>query len=222
MIRSPRFLISPRVQVTSPTSWNAIPEGPSHVAGRGVDAAADPVADRDRHALGFRGCVRQAVDDRVFRLGQDPRRAFDRHPPASAGFAVDQTGRTSLEPMAEEPRLAQDAGVLRLGDAIALDLERDVVAEAAAEGAGGVFDGPRKDRAFVAGINRQVPESVSLAGCHPRCRHSSERSFYTAEARSTTVDAGFSIVESSADGLPRSRRRPSRPRPALADSVVWQ
>ena len=28
MIRSPRFLISPRVQVTSPTSWKAIPEGP--------------------------------------------------------------------------------------------------------------------------------------------------------------------------------------------------
>ena len=48
----------------------------AHAAGR-VDAAADPVADRDRHALGFRGRVAEPVDDRVFGLGQDPRGPLD-------------------------------------------------------------------------------------------------------------------------------------------------
>ena len=56
------------------------------------------------------------------------------------GLAFDQTGRNILELMAEEPGFAQHARALGLDDAIALDLERDVVTDAAAESAGRVLD----------------------------------------------------------------------------------
>ena len=113
--------------------------GPVANAGRRVDAAADPVADRHRHALGLGGRVAEPVDDRVLRLDQDPRGAFD--PILHRGrLAFDQAGRAVLVLMTEEPRLPQNACTLGLGDAIPFDFQRDVVADAAAESAGGVLD----------------------------------------------------------------------------------
>ena len=60
MIKSPRFLTSPSVHVTSPTSCNARAAGPSIDAVRRVDAGADPIGDRHGRALGFRGCLTKA------------------------------------------------------------------------------------------------------------------------------------------------------------------
>ena len=56
------------------------------------------------------------------------------------GLAVDQrVGIQTLRRMVPEPGVAEAAGILRLDDPIAVGVELDVVAHAAAERAGGVF-----------------------------------------------------------------------------------
>ena len=114
-------------------------------AGRGINTTADPVTDRDSHPLSFRGDVGKAANDRIFRLGQDPSRAFN--PTLDwCGLPFDQTSRNLFEAMAEEPRLTRIAGVFRLDDASIFDRERNIIAKTAAMRASGVFDGPRNGR----------------------------------------------------------------------------
>ena len=106
---------------------------------RCIDAAADPVGNGHGNALGFAGRIRQAVDDRVPRVGQDL---------GGPLYRVLQAGRPAfneghgavLDMVVEEPGFAEDASVFRLGDSVAFDSQFHVIADAAAEGAGGVGD----------------------------------------------------------------------------------
>ena len=94
-------------------------------------------------ALCLAGGVRQAVDDGVAGLGQDLRRRLDRFVGGGLAARPISGERALLDAVLLEPRLAQHAGVLRLGDLVLGDVHRqvDVVADAAAEGAGGVVHG---------------------------------------------------------------------------------
>jgi hypothetical protein len=111
------------------------------VADRGgrIDAAADAVGDGDGDALRLAGRVGKAVDDRVARLREDARRPLDRLV-ERRGLPFDGRHGAILDVVVEEPRLAEDARVLGLGDVVVLDGQFHVVADAAAERAGGVFD----------------------------------------------------------------------------------
>ena len=87
---------------------------------RRIDAAADPVRDRDGHTLRFASRVGQSVDNRIAGTRQNLRGPLD-------GFfqrrrlAFDRGDRPLLDMVVEEPRLAKHAGVLRLGDLVVLD-----------------------------------------------------------------------------------------------------
>ena len=100
-----------------------------------------PTSSASRHslALGFAGRVAEAVHERHVGGVQELGRGFDRL--IERGFlAVDQ--RVGVEPLGGvvlEPRLAEDAGALRLDDALVVGVQFDVVAHAPAEGAGGVL-----------------------------------------------------------------------------------
>src|SRR5262249_58870729 len=97
--------------------------GPGAAAGEGqarravaarrgrVHAAADAVGDGDGDALRLAGRVGQAVDDGVARVGQDRGRLRDGLV-QRRGLAADQGDGPVLDVVVEEPRLAEDAGVL--------------------------------------------------------------------------------------------------------------
>src|SRR3569832_727273 len=106
-------------------------------AGRRVDGAVDPVNDADGDALRLARRIAETVDDGIF---------SGRENLSSAIVAILERGRLALDEAAwpvlnvvvEEPRLAQDAGPFGLDDVVILNRKIDVVADAAAERAGGV------------------------------------------------------------------------------------
>ncbi len=104
---------------------------------RRVDAAADAVGNGHGHALGLAGGVGKAVDNRISCLEENAcgflHRLIERR-----RFAADCRHGPLLDVVIEEPRLAQNAGVLGPDDAVVLDGQFHVVADTAAEGAGGV------------------------------------------------------------------------------------
>ena len=109
--------------------------------GRRVHRPPDHVGDRDRHPLSLARRVGQPVDQREARLGQDLRSRLDRFF-GGRRAAADERERTLLDTVLPEPRLAKDAGVLGLRDALLIEIHREVhiVAHAPAERAGGVPD----------------------------------------------------------------------------------
>src|SRR5262249_29740055 len=105
-----------------------------------VDYPADQLGQGHRLPLGLAGDVAQTVYEgqvgRVEQLGRRLDGLIDRGRPA-----VDQRVRVqALGGVVLEPRLAEDAGPLGLGKPLAVGVELDVVADAAAEGTRRVLD----------------------------------------------------------------------------------
>src|SRR5205814_1821764 len=89
--------------------------------------------------LRFGRCVGQAIDERVFGVGQNLRGFFDAVRD-TRGLAVNQASRAVFDFMVQKPAIPQYAGPLRFHNAVAIDGQIDVVADAAAEGTRGVLD----------------------------------------------------------------------------------
>ena len=104
-----------------------------------VDAASDPIGDRDSQALGFAGRPFQPEDDRIPGFPEDMSRPLDafveRSRPA-LDEAVGSLGRL----LVQEPGLSEVTRVPGLDDPVPLGSQHDVVAEAAAERARRVLD----------------------------------------------------------------------------------
>src|SRR5438445_12996594 len=58
----------------------------------------------------------------------------------TCGLPFDDGNRTIFDMMIQKPGLAENAGVLGLGDFMVLDRQLHVIADTAAESASGVFD----------------------------------------------------------------------------------
>ena len=108
-------------------------------AGGRVDRAADPIGNAHGHALRLARRVGESIDDGVARRRQNLRGPLDAFL-ERGGLAVDRGDRPIFDVVIQEPRFAQHAGPLGLDDVVVDDLQVDVVANAAAKGAGGVGD----------------------------------------------------------------------------------
>src|SRR5262249_42292615 len=107
--------------------------------GMAVDDAADQLRQGDCFTLRLARDVAQPVNERHVGVQQMIRRGLDRvvhrrRPAVDQGVRIEALGGVVLE-----PRFAQAAGPLGLDDLLTLGVQLDVVADAAAEGAGGVF-----------------------------------------------------------------------------------
>src|SRR5436190_2033279 len=104
--------------------------------GQAVDRSPEPIGDRDRVALHFAGDVSGEVDEGALRIREQLRRLGDgslERPRAATD--PDFVGH----PAVPEPRGAQRARPLRLGDPAALHHDGDIVAGTAAAEAGDVL-----------------------------------------------------------------------------------
>ena len=78
MIRSPRFRISPKVHVTSPTSWKAIAGATRAVLSESVSMQPPiPSAIATARRLGFAGRLVQSEDERIPGFQEDLGGPFD-------------------------------------------------------------------------------------------------------------------------------------------------
>src|ERR1019366_5665907 len=76
----------------------------------GIDACPDAIGDGDSNALRLARGVRQAVDDRIPRPGENARGALNALLERGR-LPVHQRGRAVLDGVVQEPRLAEDASV---------------------------------------------------------------------------------------------------------------
>jgi len=131
-----------------------------------VNDAAGQLGQRHRLALRLAGDVAKAIDERHVGGVHDLRRTrhglvHRRRLAVHQGIRIQPLRRVILE-----PRLAQAARALGLDDLLPLGVQLDVVADAAAEGASGVFDN-RQGRAILrssAGPNRSDERVASSLG----------------------------------------------------------
>jgi hypothetical protein len=108
--------------------------------GMAVDHAADKLGERNGLALRLAGDIAEAIDQRHVRLVQIIGRRLDRvvhgrRPAVDERVGIEMLGRVVLE-----PRFAEAARSLGLGDALAVGMQLDVVAHASAKSTCGILD----------------------------------------------------------------------------------
>ncbi len=104
-----------------------------------VHAGTKTIAERNGSALGLGSGARKTANYRVSRVVQDPSGPLDAFF-ERGGLSRDHALRSFGAAMAQEPRFAESTRVRGVSDAVSLDLERDVIAHAAAKRAGGVLN----------------------------------------------------------------------------------
>ena len=139
MIRSPRFRISPRVHVTWPTSWKAITGAPwQYSASVSMQPPTQSAIATARRWASLVVSFNPKMSG--YRASRRIRAARSMPSSSVAGWpSTRQGGLIRLRPV-QEPRLAEAACIPGFDDAIPVDSQGDVIAEAAAEGACGILD----------------------------------------------------------------------------------